>query len=171
MFLDLINIGKVRRAIIFAGLMLAALFLQNIVLARVEIFGAIPFILPIFAVAVGFFQGGVWGGVFGIILGVLTDISLRDASVLMTILFPIFGFFSGALTMFFANKRFFAFFCAASGALVVTAMGQMFRFIFFVDTNILYVLLTGGLQVLWSVPFIFAFYFPCRAVSRLNLSR
>lgn len=171
MFLDLINIGKVRRAIVYAGLMLAAILLQNIILARVEILGVIPFILPIFAVAVGFFQGGMWGGVFGIILGVLTDISLRDSSVLMTVLFPMFGFFAGALTMFFANKRFFTFFCASLCALAITAIGQMFRFIFFVDTNILYVLLTGGLQVLWAVPFIFAIYFPCRAASQMDLSR
>jgi len=171
MLLDLINIVKVRRAIVYFGLVLAVLLLQNTVLSRIPIMGVRAFIVPIAVVAVGYFEGGVWGGVFGLIIGFSCDVGLNDSPVMLTVLFPVIGFFSGTLAMFFVNRRFFSFFFVSLAALVLTAVCQMFKFIALTDTNLVPVLITAGLQTLWSLPFAFAIYYPCRAVSGTNLSK
>lgn len=171
MLLELINLTKLRKAIIYAGIVLLALMLQNLILTNIRILGVSPMIIPIMVVAVGFFEGGVWGGVFGLIMGLICDMTQNSASVMMTVLFPILGFFSGALTMFFISRRLMPFFCLSAAALLITAICQMFKFIVFTDTNVLYVLMDGALQILWSLPFIYAIFFPCRSVSRLDLSK
>ena len=171
MLLDFINIEKVRRAIVYFGVMLAVLFIQNDVLGHIQLFGVHALIAPIAVVAVGFFEGGVWGGVFGLFLGLFSDMYFNDTSVLLTAVLPIIGFFSGALVMDFVNKRFFSFFFVCFAALLLTALCQMFRFVALADANIFPVLLTAGLQTLWSLPFTFAIYYPCRKLSGVDLSR
>lgn len=171
MLLSLINLEKVRRAFVFAGLLLATIFVQNIILSRIEIFGVKAMIVPITVAAIGFFGGGIWGGVYGIIAGVITDMGLNSASIMMTVLFPVLGFFAGALPMFFMSRRLSSFIIVSLGALAITAFCQMFRYLVFENTAVGAVLLTAGLQVLWAVPFIFAIYYPCRALSKLDLSK
>ncbi|MEG0035212.1 MAG: hypothetical protein RR743_00985 [Oscillospiraceae bacterium] len=111
MLLDLINLERIRKAIIYAGLILLTLLVQNIVLSRIAIFGVRAFIVPIIVVAVGFFEGGVWGAVFGLFMGVFCDISMNDVPVLMTVLCPLIGF-SPAHSQYFlltnASSRFFS---------------------------------------------------------------
>ncbi len=171
MLLDLINIEKVRRAIVYFGVMLLVLLAQNDILSHIAVFGVHILIAPIAVVAVGFFEGGVWGGVFGLFMGLFCDMYFNDTSALLTVAFPIIGFFSGALVMNFVNKRFFSFFFVCLAALVLTAVCQMFRFIAIANTNILPVLATAGLQTLWSLPFTFAIYYPCRRLSGVDLSK
>ncbi len=171
MFLDLINLAKLRRAIICAGTLLAAIIIQNIILSRIEIFGVKALIIPIAVVAIGFFDGGVWGGVFGIIAGLLTDMSLNTSAVTMTVVFPIIGFFSGALPMFFISRKLGSFIAVSVCALLLTVFCQMIKYLLFTDTDVFALLLTAGLQVLWSVPFIFLIYYPCKKLAKLDLSK
>jgi len=171
MLLDIINIVKVRRAIVYFGVLLLVLFVQNVVLSRIAILGVHALIVPIAIVAVGFFEGGVWGGIFGLVMGLFCDMTLNDTKVLLTVVFPLIGFVSGAIATFFVNKRFFSFFFVCLAALVLTAFCQMFRFIAIADTNILPVFVTAGLQTLWSLPFTFALYYPCRSLSGVDLSK
>lgn len=171
MLLSLIDLAKVRKAIIFAGVLLATLLLQNIILSRIEIFGVKAMIIPITVAAIGFFGGGVWGGVFGIFAGLATDMGLNASSIMMTVLFPVLGFFAGALPMFFMSRRLSSFIIISLGALVLTGFCQMFRYLMFTDTSAGPLFLTVALQTLWSVPFIFAIYYPCRAFSKLDLSK
>ncbi|MBP8639310.1 MAG: hypothetical protein KBI01_00200 [Oscillospiraceae bacterium] len=171
MLLDMINLEKVRRAIIYFGVLLLVLFVQNIILSRISVFGVHAFIAPIAVVAVGFFEGGVWGGVFGLVMGLFCDMNLNDIKVMLTVIFPIIGFVSGAAATYFVNKRFFSFFFVCLAALVLTAVCQMFKFIAIADANILPVLITAGLQTLWSIPFTFALYYPCRSLSGVDLSK
>lgn len=171
MLLDMINIEKVRRAIVYFGVMLLVLLVQNDILSNFAIFGVHALIAPIAVVAVGFFEGGVWGGVFGLFMGLFCDMYLNDAPVLLTVVLPIIGFLSGALVMNFVNRRFFSFFFVCLAALVLTAICQMFRFVALANANILPVLLTAGLQTLWSLPFTLAIYYPCRRLSGVDLSK
>ena len=171
MLLDLVNLEKVRRIIIYFGIMLLVLFVQNIVLEPVSLFGVHAIIAPIAVVAIGFFEGGVLGGIFGLFMGLFCDMYFNDTTVLLTVIFPIIGFASGASSMFFVNKRFFSFFFVSIAALIFTVICQMFKFIAISDTNILPVLATAGLQTLLSLPFTFALYYPCRALSGIDLSK
>lgn len=171
MYLDMVNLAKVRRAVLHLLLIIAAFFIQELILSRIPILGVRAMILPIAVVAAGFWSGGVWGGIFGIIIGIFADMTLQTSSVTMTILFPVIGFFSGALPMFFMSRRLLSFFSLSTLALIVSAAAQMFRFIVFYDTEIGVILLTALLQLLWSLPFIFLAFFPCRAISKLDLTR
>ena len=171
MLLDLIDIEKVRRAIIYLGLILAAVIVQDVILSRLPLMGVRVMVLPVAVVAVGFFEGGVWGAVYGLILGILGDMSFSVSSITFTVLFPLMGFASGVLAAFFVNKRFFSFFFICFFMLLVTAFCQLFRFLVFTDTNTVPLLVTGGLQTLWALPFTPLFYYPCRSISRLDLTR
>lgn len=171
MLLDLINLQRVRRAFVYFGFILAALLVQNSILDKITILGVRAMFLPVVAVAIGFFEGGVWGVAFGLLLGLFTDMSFGDGGVLFTIYMPIMGFAAGSLTSFFLTKRFVAFFIISAAALVFTAVFQSFGLLVFSETNPVPVLITGGLQILWSIPMIFAVFYPCKALSELDLSR
>lgn len=171
MLLELINLSKLRRGFIYAGIFLLALLIQNLVLSHIVILNASPMIIPIIVVAVGFFESGVWGGVYGLIIGLICDITLNEPGMVMTVIFPIIGFFSGALSMFVISRRFMPFLFICTCALLITVICQMFRFIVFTETDVTYALLTAVFQTLWSLPFIFAVYYPCRSISRLDLSK
>ena len=170
MLLDLVNIEKVRRVIINFGLILLVMFVQNILLEHVTLLGVHAFIVPIAVVAFGFFEGGVWGCIFGLITGLFCDMYFNEANVFLTVLFPIIGFSAGAASMFFVNERFFSFFFVSFAALILTVICQMFKFIAISDSNILPVLAVAGLQTLFSLPFTLALYYPCRTLSRVDLS-
>lgn len=171
MLLDMINIIKVRKALLYGLILLGIVFFQEIVLSRIEILGVKPFITPMAAAAIGFYNGGVWGAVYGLLAGLSAAASLNGAPVMMTVIFPVIGFFAGALPMFLVSRRFISFLMINLGALILTALCQLFRFLVFTDTEILPLFITAGLQVLWSLPFIFIVYYPCRAVSRLDLGK
>jgi cell shape-determining protein MreD len=171
MLLELINLTKLRKAFIYAGIVLLVLLVQNLILSSIRVFGISPMIVPIIVVAVGFFESGVWGGVFGIIIGLVCDMTFNEATVMFTVLFPIIGFIAGALAMFFMSRTITPFFFVSAAALLITTICQMFRIAVFSDTNIIFVLIGGALQIILSLPFIYAVFYPCRKVSRLDLSK
>lgn len=165
-----LNLSKVRRGILYAGVLLIAIVLQNTLLSQIVIFGVRPIILPSVVVAFGFFGGGIVGGIFGLITGVLFDMSLNAGSIIMTVLFTIIGFGSGMTTMFYTNKRLTAFCVVSTLALLLTAFCQMFPYLAFTDTSRVPLLITGGLQTLWSFPFIFLAFYGVRSVSQINVN-
>lgn len=164
MFLDLINMDKVRRGALCAVYMLLVLLAQDLVLSRVSILGARALILPAAAVSVGMFMGGVWGGVFGLILGFFGDMSF-GGSVLFTLLFPFIGFFSGVASRWYVNKSFFSYMCVALAAFILTAFCQLFRVWVILDQPLVSLLGTAGLQILWSMPLAAPLYFPGRGIA------
>ncbi|NLH01775.1 MAG: PIN domain-containing protein [Clostridiales bacterium] len=171
MLFDIINIEKVRKAIIYFGVTLLVLFVQNIVLSYFAVLGVHVFIAPVAVVAVGFFEGGIWGGAFGLITGLFCDMYFNETTVLMTVILSVIGFLSGASAMFIVNKRFFSYFFVSLAALIVVSVCQMFKFIAISDANILSALEVAGLQTLISLPFTYAVYYPCRAISGIDLSK
>lgn len=171
MLLDMINIQRLRRAIVYGGFLLLVLFIQNVLLARVSILGVHPFILPLAVVAVSFFEGGIWGGIFGLFLGLFADMHFNGPVVLLTAAFPAIGFFSGALASFLVNRRFFSYFFTGLAALVLTALCQAIPIIAVGGTRLLPVLVVAGLQTLWSLPFTLLFFGPCRRLSGADFGK
>lgn len=169
MLMDLINLDKIRRATLYALIILLALFLQCEVFSRISPLGVNAMFIPVVVVAIGLFEGGVWGGVLGLLAGFLCDIFYHETTLLFTILLPVIGFFAGTFTAFFVNKRFVAFLVLSLVALAITALCQMFRLWVFMGADPIRLLTVGGLQTLWSLPFTIPVYFPSKALSKRKL--
>jgi len=167
MFLDLFNLTKIRRALIYAALMIIYLCVECGIFPRLPIFGVRLIFTPCFIIAVAMFEGEISGGIFGLILGILLDIKHTETVVLFTIYLPILGYAAGVVTNLFVNRRFFSFTILSAAALVGCALLQGADLLLFsADTDKLRVLTVAGLQVLLSLPLTVLIYPPCRAASR-----
>ncbi|MGE4353980.1 MAG: hypothetical protein AB7D36_07845 [Oscillospiraceae bacterium] len=169
MLLDVINLDKVRRGILYTLIMFLVLAAQEIVLSRITIFGVRAMIVPIFPVAVGLLQGGMWGMGFGLACGILCDTMFAENLVMFTILLPCLGFLATAAERFLISRKLVAFFAASTAALAVTAIAQVMRTFLLFNAEMIPMLRVAGLQVLYSIPFIFPLYYPCRALSERAL--
>lgn len=170
MFLDLINLAKLRRAVIHA-LMLALLFLvQNLLGAYVAPLGVKAMFIPVAVVCVALFEGGIWGAMFGLAAGWFADMGFAENAVLFTVLFPVLGYLTGVFGKYVLRKALITALILSAAALLITAFCQMFPFLFFSGTKLGAVLKTGLLQVLWSLPFVFPIYYPCRAIAGQTLT-
>lgn len=169
MLLDVINIEKVRRGIIYAAIMLIVLTVQELLLSRITIFGVRAMIVPIFPVAVGLLQGGMWGMGFGLACGLLCDAMFAENLVLFTMIFPVIGFLATAAERFLVSRELVSFFALSLVALFFTAFAQLVKTFIFFDASILPMLRVAVLQTLYSLPFVFILYYPCRALSQRAL--
>ena len=165
MLFDLIDLAKLRRAIVYFLVMAGVFLLQNLVGDRVTLFGVKALYMPVLVVTIGLFEGGVWGGLMGLAAGYFTDLGFAETTVLFTVLFPVLGFFAGAFGKYYLHKGFVSCLALSAGALLIVACCQMFRFLFFTDTSKWAVLETGLIQTLWSLPFTVVAYFPCRSIA------
>lgn len=166
MILDLINLQKIKRAVLYFAVVLVVLGLQNLLFSRIRPLGVAAMFVPAVVIAIGMFEDGLWGAVFGLITGMLCGIRYHGCLVLFAVLFAAFGFVSGLLSKYFVNKRFFSYYALCLGAFLVTAFCQMFKLLFLTDTSLLSLLRTGGLQVLWSMFFPVLIYFPVKNIVR-----
>ena len=165
MLLDLIDLSKLRRAIVYA-LMLAVTFIcQDLLVARIELFGVRAMMIPAAVVAIGLFEGGQWGGFLGLAAGYLFDLGYTEQTVLFTILLTVIGFFSGVLGKYLLHKGFVSFLVLVLAAMSFITLAQMFRFLFFTDTDAWAVWRTGLIQILWSLPWAVPIYFPYKAIA------
>ncbi len=169
MFLDLINLAKLRRALIHALLLILLFALQNFLGSYLAPWGVKAMFIPAAVVCVALFEGGVWGAMFGLAAGLMADMSFAENSVLFTLLFPAFGYAAGVLGKFTMRRAFITAFVLSAAALILSALGQMFPFLFR-SSSVWAVLKTGLLQVLWSLPFAVLIYFPCRSIAGQDLS-
>ena len=165
MLLDIIDLDKLRRAILYLLVIGIALWLQTGVFSRIAPLGVKPMFLPAVVVAIGLWEDGVWGGVLGLVAGVGCDLALAGSTVLFLILLAAVGFFSGVLAEFFINRRFFAFLLLSAAALLLTAFCQAFPLWAFRGAAPAALAPVALLQAAWSLPFAVPAYFAARAVS------
>ncbi len=164
-FLELIDIRKIRKAIIYALCVIVTVSLQDLLFSRVAVWGAKPYFVPVIVMAIGLFEGGLWGALFGLVCGWVCDMSLIDNHARFLVLFAVLGFASGFLTEFFFNRRFMSFMLLALLGLIATAVCQIVPLWVFASTPLLQLLPTAGLQVLWSLPFAVPAYFSVKLIS------
>lgn len=164
-FLDLINLKKLRRAALYLLFLAGALWLQFSVLARLDILGAGPFLLPAAVVAIGMWEGGVWGGVLGLLAGFCCDLAMTESTVTFLILFSVYGFAGGVLADYFVNRRLLSCLILSALAMLLTALVQILPLWVFHGVGLDVLLPYALLQTLWSLPFAFPAFFLCRAVS------
>lgn len=164
-FLDLINLKKIRRAVLYAVCVILTLGLQNMIFSRVEILGVRTMFVPVIVVAIGLFEGGVWGAVFGLVTGYFCDMSFSANTVLFLVLFAAFGFFSGLLADYLVNRRLYSYVIIAAAALFICPMCQIFPLWIYRGTPLGSLMPTVCLQALWSLPFSVPAYFAVRAIA------
>jgi len=165
MLLDLIDLKKIRKAILYLICIVLCHWFQTMVLSRAAILGAAPLFLPALAVAIGMWEGGVWGGVLGLVSGGLLDAACSDTHVLFTLLFLAFGFFAGLLAEYFINRRFLSYVLLSALALLLTAFVQIAPLWLLHGSPFEPLARTALLQALWSLPFALPVYPIVRAVA------
>ena len=170
-FFDLFDLRKLRRLVLYLLCVLLSVWLQTMVLSRVEILGAKPFFLPVLAVAIGLWDGGVWGGALGLVLGAYFDLCSAGSAVECMLLCTLFGFFTGLLGDFFLNRRFPAYLILAGAALVVTALVQALPLWIFRGTSPELLFPVALLQALWGLPFAVPVYFIVRRIAERETAR
>lgn len=165
MLYDLIDLTKLRRAILYALLMAVLFILQDLVVSHITILGVRALLIPAAVVAIGLFDGGLWGGFVGLAAGYFCDMGYEEHVILFTLLLAAIGFFSGVLGQFLFHKGFVSYIVLAAAALAVVTFCQMFRFLFFADTDTAVVWRVGLIQLLWSLPWAIPIYFPCKSIA------
>ena len=172
MLLDLINLAKLRRAIVYGALLVALFVVQDLFAAQLPIFGVKPMLIPAAVIAIGLMEGGMWGGMIGLVAGYFGDMGCTEQLVLFTILFPVVGFFSGVLGKYMLHKGFVSYMVLTLLTLAVVAMCQMSRFLFFVGTlDTRAVWRTGLIQTAYSLVWAVPIYFPCKIISDRPMER
>ena len=171
MLLDIIEFDKLKRGAIHALAMLLVIGIQTQIISHVTVFGVRAMFVPAAVVAIGMLEGGVYGALMGLFAGLFTDGAFAENTTLFTMLFPIIGMLSGVLAESFVNKRYFSYLFMSVAALALTAFCQMFGLLVFRGANPIDLLITAGLQVLWSVPLAAVVYFPYRALAKGGGSR
>ncbi len=184
MLLDLIDLSKVRRTIIYGFFLALVFILQDLIVFHVPLLGVRPMLIPAAVTAIGLFEGGVWGGALGLAAGYFADRDCANYVVLYTVLLPTVGFFAGVLGKYMLHKGFVSFLVLTLLTLAVITFCQMFRFLFLTGEDArqflaLYldgprswpVLRTGLIQVGWSLIWSVPLYFPCKFISARPLGR
>lgn len=165
MLLDLIDLSKLRRAIVYAVTLAIVFAVQDLLAARLPLWGVRPMMIPAAVVAIGLYEGGLWGGFLGLAAGFFYDMGYIEQSVLFTILLTAVGFFAGVLGKYLLHKGFVSYMALVLAAMVLITVAQMIPFLFFTETRDAAVWRTGLIQILWSLPWAVPIFFPCRAIA------
>lgn len=91
--------------LIYALGVIAVWMAETLFLNRVPLFGVIPVLLPLAAVAVGLLEGTLAGAVFGLCLGVFADAVYPGLPGGMTLGLCIFGWLTGATSQYRVQKN------------------------------------------------------------------
>ncbi len=137
---------------------------QAFVFTRVAVKGVKPLIIPVAAIGVGFFGGGVKGGVFGLFCGILCDAAF-DSVPLFVFLLPVLGMFSGLITEYYLIPGLPSYIICSLGGLLVISVFQMFSFVMFKNASLAVVAEAALYQSLYSLIFALLLYWPSRLVS------
>lgn len=148
--------------------LLALYILQALIFPHFRIFGAAPMLLPLGAMGVALFEGAARGGSFALCAGILCDVSMNQPTIMFTVVLTFIGVATGLLAETVLSRGFpsFAVLCAA--ALVILALFQMGRLLFFSATPRILLLKTAGIQVLYSLIFVLPLYFPVRGLGKFT---
>jgi hypothetical protein len=166
MLFDVFDFEKLKHAAIHAMIMLLAVTIQSQLMAHVTILGVRPMFVPALIVATGMLEGGYRGGLLGLFGGIFMDMAFHESTIMFTVLFPLIGVCSGFLAENYVNIRFFSYMFVVFVGLAVTAVVQLFGLLVFYNADAVDLLITAGLQVLWSMPAAAIIYLPYKALSK-----
>lgn len=166
MLYDLIDLEKLRRACVYALMLVLLFLLQNVVLAPIAPLGVRAVFVPVSVVCVGLFEGSVWGAMYGVTAGYFMDMGQDETTILFMLVLAVCGYFTGLLCRYELRRGLVTALVLSFCVLVICALCQMLPFLVFTETmRPGAVFATGALQVLWSLPFTLLIYYPCRYIA------
>lgn len=155
-----------KRIISHAIIVIVAYLLQAAFFSGLKVGGAAPLILPLVAVGIGLFDGGLWGGIWGVVCGLLCDVSLTDSGSLFTVYLAIAGFFTGFLSEFVLARGFPSFFTVSVVTLVIAALLQLAGPFFYHGAPLSVLWKPALIQIVYSALFILPVYYPVHRATR-----
>ena len=150
--------------ILHLPLLLLAYILQDMIFVELDIFGAKPLILPLAAVAVAMFEGSTRGGIFGLIAGIVCDASLGQPAVMFTILLTVCGIAVGLLGEQLLARGFPSYLLCSAGCLILCTLFQALGHVTPGIASLATLVMTGLIQVVYSLLFTVLIYLPARAL-------
>ena len=95
------------------------------ILNRVPLFGVIPVLLPLAAVAVGLWEGAWEGAVFGLCLGVIADATYPGAPGGMTLGLCLLGLLTGLMSQYRVRQTFAGYALCAAVSMGLLELGRI----------------------------------------------
>ncbi len=170
MLYDLIDLEKLRRACVYALMLVILFLLQNVLLSNFAPLGVRAVFVPVSVVCVGLFEGGVWGAMYGAAAGYFLDMGQSETTVLFMLVLAAAGYFTGVLCRYELRRGLLTALVLSAAVLTACALCQMLPFLLFTTTRAWPVIRTGVLQIVWSLPFTFLIYYPCRYIAGHELT-
>lgn len=133
-------------------------WLEVYVLSRLPVFGVIPVILPLCAVAVAVMEGSAAGAGFGLCVGILCDAVYFGTHGTMTLALTLAGWAAGAAATYVLDRNFLGCFVCSLATLGTLGFGRVFVRTFTGMAPLPVLLSVAGPELLWSVLFLIPIY-------------
>lgn len=128
-------------------------FVEAVLLRRIPVFGVVPMLLPLSAVAVATLEGSVAGAGFGLAVGVLCDAAYFGTGGTMTIGLALMGAAAGMVTQYWLRQNFWGFFVCSAGSLLVIDAFRVLRRLLMGMAPLVPLLRVAAPEIFWSLVF------------------
>lgn len=164
---DILDFRKIRLLLAYTVYLLIAVFLQDTLFSSVKVFNVKPFLIPAAVCAVGLYEGANTGAFFGFFIGLIAD-RIMGSGILLSLIMPLEGFFSGVLSRWFINKSFPAYMALATVMNLICGAFQGITTMFLhAQYYLLLILMKIILQALVSLPFAVIFFYMSKITNKL----
>ena len=162
---------KINRIVIVTILLHALLILtvyvfQGMIFPFLRLGGLVPLLLPIVSTGVAVYEGRIAGGIAGIFAGILCDVSFNEPVGFFTVLLTLSGLIVGTLADTILTRGLVTFYLSCAAVLAVTALFQMFPFMFLERVPLAPLLTTAINQTSYSLVMAFPIWFFVRALGK-----
>lgn len=139
---------------------------HSFLLNRFPLFGVVPMLLPLAAVAVATLEGATAGAGFGLAVGVLFDAVTPGAAGVMTFAMALVGLGTGLLAQYVLRQDLIGCLICSALALCVIDAGRVAGRLFLASAPLEPMLAVAGKEILWSLCFVPLVYLLFRWVFR-----
>ncbi|NCB63218.1 MAG: rod shape-determining protein MreD [Clostridia bacterium] len=143
---------------LYAVGLLPVWWLEVFVLNRFPLFGIIPMLLPLAAVAVAVLEGPLGGAGFGLAVGVLCDAVYFGTNGTMTLALTLIGWAAGAAATYVLDRTFWGCLLCSVAALFTIGTARVFVHWFTAAAALPVLLRVAAPEFLWSLAFVTLVY-------------
>ena len=154
-------------SIILHTLLLIIVYIfQSMIFPYLRLAGLTPLLMPIISTGVAVCEGRDAGGIMGLFAGIFCDVSLNEPVGLFTVLLTILGLIVGTLADTIITRGFASFFLSCVAVLTISALVQMFPYIFLRNIPLQPLVSTAFQQTVYSLLFTLPIWFFVRALGK-----